>query len=165
MGPIQSHLAAKTSNMARHYANLFLVALISVVGCAGSRVNVTAVRSHYPISLSPVLRDWSGASYDDSSLCKVGRFLVARTTVGFLYSRLGIPPTYDISDEVNTQVPAVSGEGVTNLTVTIGSGCAVLNGFPFLNVLPVWPGCVPLTISGEIIRRRNATASVAPRPK
>lgn len=131
-----------------------LAGLLGLIGCAGSRVNVTAVRSRYPISLSPKLRDSSGALYDDNSLSRTGRFLAGRTTVGFFYSGLGVPPTYDISDQVNAQVRAASGEGVTNLTVTISGSCAVLNGFPLLNILPVWPGCLPLSISGDIVRRR-----------
>ena len=122
-------------------------------GCAGARVNVTAEHSRYPISMSPVIRDASSRSYDERSLQKVGRFLHEKTSLGIAYSVLTVPSTCDISDQVNLQVSAAGGEAVINLTVTVNGGCTVLNAFPFLNALPVWPGCIPLAVSGDIVRR------------
>jgi hypothetical protein len=46
-------------------------------------------------------------------------------------------------------------EAVVGLTVSIAGGCGWLNGFPILNALPVWPGCVPVRLTGDIVRRRN----------
>jgi hypothetical protein len=132
-----------------------LVGLLAAVGCAGARVNVTADRARYPLSLSPVVRDTSGRPYDARSLTKVGWLDIRKTTSGFVYSALAVPPTRDFSDEINAQVAAAGGEAVVDLTVTVAGGCGWLNGFPILNALPFWPGCVPVRLTGDIVRRRN----------
>jgi hypothetical protein len=126
-------------------------------GCAGARAGVSADGARYPVSLSGAVRDKSGRLYDGHSLTKVGRFNAQRTRVGFVYSALTIPSSYDISDDINQQVVSSCGEAVVNLVITISNSCTVLNAFPFLNALPVWPGCVPLTITGDIVRRPEAS--------
>jgi len=134
---------------------LLLLGALGASGCAGARVNVTADRARYPLSLSPVVRDGRGRPYDAASLVKVGWLDVRKTTPGFVYSALTVPPARDFSDEINAQVAAAGGEAVVGLTVTVAGGCGWLNGFPILNALPVWPGCVPVRLTGDIVRRRN----------
>ncbi len=135
--------------------SLWLVLVATTASaCAGARVNVTANRAVYPISLSGCVRDNTGRLYERRELQTVGQFVSDSSRVGFLYSLLTLPSSYDLSDEVNAQVAAVNGEAIVNLNVAVTEGCAVLNEFPGLNALPIWPGCVPLTITGNIVRRR-----------
>ncbi len=128
--------------------------------CAGARVNVTANRAAYPISMSGCVRDNTGRLYERRELQTVGEFVSDGARVGFLYSLLTLPSSYDVSDEVNAQVAAANGEAVVNLRVTVTEGCAVLNEFPGLTALPIWPGCVPLTVTGNIVRRRPLSATL-----
>lgn len=130
-----------------------LICALASAGCAGARVCVTADRARYPLSLSPALRDGSGRLYDARTLVKVGWLDVRKTTPGFAYSALTVPPTRDFSDAINAQVTAAGGEAVVGLTISVGGGCGWLNGFPILNALPVWPGCVPVRLTGDIVRR------------
>jgi hypothetical protein len=130
-----------------------LVCTLVSAGCAGARVNVKADRARYPLSLSPVVRGGSGRLYDARTLVKVGWLDVSKTTPGFVYSALTVPPTRDFSEEINAQVTAVGGEAVVDLTISISGSCGWLNGFPILNAVPVWPGCVPVRLTGEIVRR------------
>jgi hypothetical protein len=130
-------------------------ALFLATGCAGARVRVTVERARYPLSLSPVVRDGSGRLYDGRTLVKVGWLDVRKTTPGFAYAALAVPPARDFSDEINAQVAAVGGEAVVGMTVSIRGGCGWLNGFPILNALPVWPGCVPVRLTGDIVKRRK----------
>jgi hypothetical protein len=132
-----------------------LICVLAAAGCAGARVNVTADRARYPLSLSPVVRDASGRPYDARTLVKVGWLDIRKTTPGFVYSAMAVLPTRDFSDELNAQVARAGGEAVVGLTVSIGGGCGWLNGFPILNALPVWPGCVPVRLTGDIVRRRD----------
>jgi hypothetical protein len=134
---------------------LLLLGALGAAGCAGARVRVTADRARYPLSLSPVVRDASGRPYDARTLVKVGWLDIRKTTPGFVYSALTLPPTRDFSDEINAQVAAAGGEAVVGLTFSIAGGCGWINGFPILNALPVWPGCVPVRLTGDIVRRRN----------
>jgi hypothetical protein len=112
---------------------LALLAPLQAAGCAGA----------------------SGRIYDARSLVKVGWLDVRKTTPGFVYSALTLPPTRDFSDEINAQIAAAGGEAVVGMTVSISGRCGWLNGFPILNALPFWPGCVPVKLSGDIVKRRN----------
>jgi hypothetical protein len=134
---------------------LLIVALVTVVaGCAGAHLEITAESSRYAVSMSEVVRDRDGRVYDRSSLETVGQLHADRTRVGFLYSALTPLSTFDISDAVNSQVAATGGEAVIGLSVSASDGCDLLNVFPIFNMLPVWPGCVPVTVTGDIVRRR-----------
>ena len=130
--------------------------LACACGCAGARVTVRADNARYPVSFSGVVRDTTGRAHNRHSLTKVGAFSAHRTPVGLAYSALSIPSTYDISDEINVQVASSCGEAVVNLAISVSNACTVLNFFPLLNALPSWPGCVPVTITGDIVRRTDA---------
>jgi hypothetical protein len=129
---------------------------VLVCGCAGARVTLRADSARYPVSLSGVVRDATGRIHDGSSLTKVGSFRARRTSVGFAYSALTTPTTYDISDAVNLQVATSCGEAIVNLSVSVSDACAVLNFFPFLDALPFWPGCAPVSVVGDIVRQPEA---------
>jgi len=135
---------------------LVVLMVIFLGGCAGARVTVTADRARYPISFSGSLCDSNGQLRPRSSLVKVGELDASHTRMGFLYSGVTPHPSYDISDEVNAQVEAAQGEAIVFLTIVVSESCHVLNGFPVLNALPFWPGCIPMIVTGDIVRRRPA---------
>jgi len=140
-----------------------LTLVAATAGCAGARVDVTAERSRFPISMSDAVRDRSGELYGPPSLQRLAGFSVESTKIGILYSAVAPGSPLDISDAVNTQVTAAQGEAIINLSVTVSEGCALLNSFPVLNALPIWPGCVPITIEGVIVRRRQKPPATAQR--
>jgi len=132
---------------------VLLGVLLGASGCAGASVAVTANRSRYPLSLSQSVRDSTGRLYDARSLTKVGTLDVDQTSFGFLYSAVTPRSTRDFSDEINAQVAAAGGEAVVGLTISVRARCDWLNGFPLLDVLPIWPGCIPVHLTGDIVRR------------
>jgi len=143
---------------ARYSARLSFAAwLLLVAGCAGSRVEITARNSRYPISFSHLVRDRAGYLYDRASLDAVGTFNGSKSSFGIFYSALGLSPRYDVSDDVNRQVARAGGEAVVDTTVSVTTDCNALNAFPILNAIPIWPGCVHVVVSGAIVRRRSPT--------
>jgi hypothetical protein len=136
-----------------------LVLAATVGGCAGARVTVTADRAAYPISLSDSVADGTGKLWTKSQLVKVGTFETHRTSIGFLYSRLTPRSMVDVSEELNTQVAASAGEAVVGLAISSSGACG-LNAVPVLTILPIWPGCVHVVLTGDIVRR-PARAKVA----
>jgi hypothetical protein len=138
-------------------AAFLLTGALLAGGCAGARIRLTAERARYPLSLSPAVRDAGGHLYDARTLVKVGWLDIRKTTTGVVYSSLALPATRDFSDEINAQIAAASGEAVVGLTVSVGGACGWLNGFPILNAIPLWPGCVPVRLTGDIVRRRNVS--------
>ena len=143
-----------TNRTARQYLALVTLGLLAVLcaSCAGANASVVANEARYPISMSPVVRDKGGQLLERAHLQRVGRLSASSTKFAVGYS-LVVPRTYDISEEVNAQVAAVGGEAVVNVSVRAGDGCGILNMFPFLNALPIWPGCVPVTVEGDIVKR------------
>ncbi len=153
MGRLVRGAMTTTGRRAAGAAVLMMALVLS--GCAGARVRVTAERARYPLSLSTGVRDSQGRLYDDRTLVKVGTLDVQETTFGILYSAAALPPTRDFSDDINRQVAAAGGEAVVDLQIGLGGGCGWLNGFPILNALPLWPGCVAVRLTGDIVRRPN----------
>jgi hypothetical protein len=143
---------------------LAAVAALFASGCAGARLGIRADAARYPVSFSGAVRDSSGLIYNRHSLTTVARFRAERTPVGVLYSSWTFPSAFDISEEVNRQVALSCGEAVVNLTISVSNACTALNLFPVLNALPSWPGCVPVTVTGDIVRRREAGCPTAARP-
>jgi hypothetical protein len=147
----------------RLFPVLALLGLTVVAGCAGATASVTADGARYPISMSPVVRDQSGLLLERQHIVKVGEFHASSAKVAVLYSLL---PTreFDISEDVNQQVAASGGEAIVNFTVEASDGCAVLNSFFLLNALPIWPGCVPVTVTGDIVKRAHLPGPAATSP-
>jgi hypothetical protein len=140
----------------RRRRTLELAALaVLAVGCAGANVEVVADHARYPISLSGSVRDAQGTLLDGRAFRVVGRLELATSRIGILYSTVTPDSKLDISDDVNAQVAAAGGEAVLRLSVTVADDCNVLNGFPLLNALPFWPGCVPVSVRGVIVRRTS----------
>ena len=92
----------------------------------------------------------------------VGTFSSSKSSYGMFYSALGASPHYDVSDDVNRQVSSVGGEAIIDATVSVTTDCNALNGFPILNAIPIWPGCVHVLISGAIVRRKALTKIGSP---
>ena len=132
-----------------------LISACATVGCAGSGVQISADSAHYPISFSQTISDDHGRLFDGRSLVEVGSFRAHETRVGVAYSLWTPRSVVDISHDIDAQVSAVRGEAVVGAAVSVGSGCKVLNAFPILNAIPFWPGCIPITVTGQIVRRRT----------
>lgn len=132
----------------------FVLAMFVVCGCAGAGVDVVADRALFPISMSGSVRDNTGTLHDVRSLKIVGSFDLEESRLGLVYSTATPRAKLDISDAVNSQVQAVNGEAVIRLSVTVDDSCHWVNELFPLNVLPVWPGCVPVKIKGAIVRRK-----------
>jgi hypothetical protein len=146
------------------------------IGCAGARVTVKADSAAYPVSLSSYVTDSSGRLWKRSELVKVGTLRAHHAAVGFLYSGFTPLSTIDVSGDVNAQVAAVAGEAVVGVEVTSSGDCvfhdslkpdvnqsapSMLNAFPILPVLPIWPGCVHVVLTGDIVKRPAAPGKAA----
>jgi hypothetical protein len=69
---------------------------------------------------------------------------------GMLYSWISLTPSSDISEAVNKQVAELNGDAVINLKVT--SATCAMNIVPIFDMLPIWPGCANVTVTGDVIQ-------------
>ncbi len=137
---------------------LFTPALLAVgSGCVGARTVVMAPRSEYPVSLSRGIRDADGTLVPAERRKVVGSFKLTPTAWAMFWSAIPLTPLTDISDAVNAQVSAVNGDAIIHLMV-VTKHCA-LNSLVFpLGILPVWPSCADMEITGDIVRVQPAVA-------
>lgn len=126
-----------------------------LTACVGSRQDIRFAAAQVPLSLSSQLLDGQGRQLGNEDLEVVGRLGASSRGWSLLWSLLPIKGV-DFSAEVNAQVAAAGGEGVVNLVLTSQDGCTrSLNQVPFAALLPFFPGCTDVTISGDIVRRRQ----------
>jgi len=129
--------------------------VLLLAGCIGSRQDVRFSAVRVPMSLSGQLLDDKGAPVSGDNLEVVGRLGASRRGWSIFWSLLPLRRV-DFSREINAQVAAAGGEGVVNLQITSGDGCTrSINQVPFAVLLPIFPGCTDVTISGEIVRQRQ----------
>jgi len=147
-----------------------LVLPLSLSGCIlnGSRASVVADPARYPISMTSVLPDGEGRNLRlGGELVSRGKLSGGGTACSFVYG--ATPATVDLSQLVNDQVAAAGGEGVAALAieaVDLGLGWV----FP-LALLPFWPNCLSIKVTGDIVARRvaapppSAPGGAGPRPE
>jgi hypothetical protein len=129
----------------------FAVALaVACAGCAGGHGWVSAPTSRYPISLTHGIRAADGHLLTNKERKIVGHFDTSKTFVSLLYDAIPLNGSFDVSDDVNEQVRAAGGEAVTDLTFQ--THLCALDFFLGFHMLPIWPGCATVHVTGNIIR-------------
>jgi hypothetical protein len=121
------------------------------IQCAGARTELSFSEARYPLSYSAYLYDASGRIVvRGHELQPVGTLSIERRFWGMLYSYATVSGEPELGAAINEQVRAAGGVGVVNLTVRT-EGCGWNFAF-LLTILPFWPGCATVTVSGEIVK-------------
>jgi hypothetical protein len=134
-----------------------LLATLTLSGCAGARGSVAFNKLEYPVSMSPYVESRSGRVLSPDDMQVVGEVKYETKIWGMGYSLIPLTGEEDVSEPINQQVRSVRGDGVSQLSVA-ADYCS-LNHVPLLNVLPVWPTCVDVSIQGQIYRENPARSS------
>ncbi len=137
----------------RFISRLLMLTFIlpGVTSCAGGTVAWTGKKLKYPVSLSPSLYGPDGSVFiQGRELVKVGVFQFKSRYWGIFYGSIGLNSATDIDEAMNKAIHDAGGDGITGLHVT-NSGCGV-NNVIILNILPIWPGCTLVEVSGSIVR-------------
>lgn len=135
---------------------VFVIGLFGLLicSCAGGRGGISFKTASYPISMSQMLFDSQGRNLPPQAFQIVGTVSAQRRLWGIMYSWIPLGGTRDVSEDMNRQISAVSGEGVVGLHAVV-KGCG-LNGIFPLTLLPIWPGCAKVEVKGWIVRRMVA---------
>jgi hypothetical protein len=133
-------------------------ACLTLTACAGARYDFGADHARYPISFSPALPDDKGTIlYLGHELESKGSFEFSTTQIGWFYSVTS--STIDISDKVNEEVTKRGGEGVVALALK-NQNCFTNYLFP-LSVLPFYPGCQIVTVTGTVVSAKRQKVAVS----
>jgi hypothetical protein len=146
----------------RALGGVVIVSCAALTGCAGARYEVAADHARYPISFSPSFPDETGkVIYLGHELESKGSFEFSTTQLGFLYG-LTSAGTVDVSERINEEVAKKGGEGVVALVVK-NQNCFTNYLFP-LPILPFYPGCQIVTVTGTVVSLKGRQVAEAATP-
>ncbi|HEY3359193.1 MAG TPA: hypothetical protein VGQ83_38445 [Polyangia bacterium] len=141
---------------------LGVVALASVLGgCAGARGTLAFDQLKFPVSSSAFIYAPDERPVTVNELVRVGRVQWVERIWGIFWSWIPLSGVKDVSFPINAQIAAAGGEGVINLAIK-AENCG-MNYVPFINWLPIYPGCTYVTITGDVVKLA-AAAPVPPPP-
>jgi hypothetical protein len=124
---------------------LSLTSVIGLAGCSGARTELHFDGLRHPVSMSPVISP--GRPIDPGSYR--GRFECEARAYSLLYSAISLDPVTDLSPLIEAEIERLGGDAVVELTVS-ASTCP-MNHFVPLTLLPMWPNCVHLRVTGLVI--------------
>jgi len=130
----------------------FLVLLIvTASACAGARGALSFDTLQYPVSSSAALYTHDQRAVSGGQLESLGELHVTERIWSTFWSAIPLHGARDVSPPINTQIAQAGGEGAVGLSVETAN-CGT-NYIPLLNWLPIYPGCVLVTVRGQIVRR------------
>ena len=135
-------------------AVLFILFFTAIAGCTGGRGNIKLETLEYPASLSSALygEDFVILTGDDE-LIVVDDFFYEKRFWSVLYSGVLLNGDKDIAEAINKGIDEAQGDGMINMTVTSSQCFMNLPSYLFfLHVLPITPGCVNVTVEGQIVK-------------
>ena len=127
------------------------IAILLCVGCgiAGAKFRVSANSAETPISFSDGLIGRGGElAVLGESLEELHSFTIELKPTSFLYGTT--ESEIELSNIINEVVAEYGGDGVVQLTIR-SENCGQ-NAVPFLTMLPFFPGCMNLTVSGVVVK-------------
>ena len=133
---------------------LFILAIMVLsileTGCglamSGGRINFDDLK--YPASMSISLYGPEGEVVSNR-LKTVKRFEYIKDYWSTFYSIIPLSRTSDIIDRMNDEIKEAGGDGITS--VSISSDYSNLTSIFPLNILPIWPGCSKIRVTGNIV--------------
>lgn len=120
-------------------------------GCGGARGALTFDGLRYPVSSSAFLYAADEREITDGQLQSVGVISTKVRLWSVFWSFIPITGTKDLSQPINDQIAQAGGEGATRVHVRV-EGCG-LNFVPFINWIPLYPGCTLVTVSGSVVKQ------------
>jgi hypothetical protein len=119
------------------------------IGISGGRINFDDLK--YPASMSSSLYGPDGEVMQQGSRLKaVKAFEYTKYYWSTFYSIIPLSGSRDIVEQMNNEIKDAGGDGMT--TVSITSDYSKLTSVILLNMLPIWPGCSEIRITGTIVK-------------
>jgi hypothetical protein len=128
---------------------IFLMLLSVGCGIAGAKFRVAANTATIPISFSDGLIGRQGdVVVLGESLEEVHSFTFELKPISVMYGTTA--SEVELSDAINEVVSKHEGDGIVQLAIR-SENCPQ-NAVPFVTMLPFYPGCMKLIVSGVVVR-------------
>jgi hypothetical protein len=131
-------------------------------GCAGARGALAFDQLKYPVSSSPFIYGPDDRPLNPGEVQHVGKMVWVERVWGLWWSWIPLSGTIDVSAPINAQIARAGGDGIINLKV-IAENCG-MNYVPVFNMVPLYPGCTYVTITGDIVKAMEMAPPPPPPP-
>ncbi len=119
------------------------------LGISGGRINFDNLQ--YPASMSISLYGPDGEVVEGGGKLKpIKRFEYTKYYWSTFYSIIPLSRTSDIVEQMNKEIKEAGGDGITSVSIT-SDYSKLTSAFP-LNLLPIWPGCSKISVTGTIVK-------------
>lgn len=130
---------------------LVVLTALGVFACAGNRGSVKFDTLEYPVSMSAFVNGPNkSVLVKDESLEVVKKFEFQKKQWAMVYSFVNLSNDEIFAAEINKAIKDANGDAMINLNVT-NANCFVNFGLFALPILPFYPGCSDITVSGDIV--------------
>ena len=120
------------------------------MGLSGGRLTFEDLQ--YPASMSGSLYGPKGeiVREQDGGLEPIKTFTFTKNYWSTFYSIVPLSRSSDIVEQINKEIKEAGGDGITN--VSVSSDYSKLTSVLPLNLLPIWPGCSEIRVTGTIVK-------------
>lgn len=133
--------------------SLLIALVFTMVACAGGKATVKFDKLKYPVSMSAFAFDKDGkVLVKNKHLETLGTFELKQRSWTTFYSLISLSDLSEMPDGINTEIEKAKGQGAINLVVS-SDNCG-WNYLPYLSIIPFYPGCSLVTITGEVVRKK-----------
>ena len=130
---------------------LWILPVMLLSACAGSRCRITAHSLQQPASCTPCVLDSAGRIRKAQPSEVVNHFVVTKSHWSMLWKALPLSQTeWDVSPELDAKLRQFSGNAVVNVTVR-ATGSDFLDWY-LAALVPILPSYVTVTLEGDVVR-------------
>jgi hypothetical protein len=134
---------------------LWILPVVLLAGCAGSRCRLTARSVQQPVSCTPCVLDSAGRVRKAQPSEVVNHFVLTKSNWSMLWKALPLSQReWDASQELDAKLRESSGNAIVNLTVR-ASGSDFLDWY-IAALVPILPSYVTVRLEGDVVRIPDA---------
>ena len=134
---------------------LILFFIIIMITCTGARGSIRLDKINKPTSFSALIYLNGEKKVKDKDLVTVGKLEVAKHFWGLVYSYVELSSDENVINEINRQIARHNADGIIDLNISAKQ--CIINRIIGLNLLPIWPGCMYVTLSGNLVKSNNSS--------
>jgi len=134
---------------------IWMVPVVLLCSCAGSRCRVTALSVEQPVSCTACVLDSAGRIRAAKPNEVVSHFVLSRHQWSMLYRAVPLSQKeWDISPELKAKLEESSGNAIVNVRVS-ATGCDMLHWY-LAALVPILPSYINMKVEGDVVRISDA---------
>lgn len=139
------------ANRKEFYLIGFALLSLLLFGCAGGSLTMTANNLEHPVSTTQGLYDPNYKLLGEEDYEKVGNFEFSVSRWALFWTLIPLSGNPDISADLNKIIKEKGGDAVINLQINVSGVAGSIPNF-FASIVPIIPGVVTATVTGDVVK-------------